>query len=149
MAGKARSRVRSYVAGCLALLVIVSGTAWAGYEGDNSEEVRNRGPFAPKDCAVPYERPTRIVLRCDSFGIFINGIDWKNWESKRAKGSGLLRFRRCRPGCRGYPVKMELHRVRQELCDDQRLAMFQRIRLEFPRRDPNFGQSDKKLTCGL
>ena len=149
MAGKARSRIRSNVVGCLALLVILSGTAWAGYEGDGGYEKPDRGPFAPKDCSVPYERPTRIVLRCASFGIFINGIDWKNWENNSAKGRGLLRFRPCRPGCRGYPVKVELHRVRRELCDDQPLPMFKRIKLNFPQRDPNLRQNDKKLTCGI
>jgi hypothetical protein len=165
MAGKLRRSVRSNMIGVV-LFAAISGTAWAGTEledsgtskdlrhggavfpgtqGDNGDD----GPFASKDCARPRKRPTRIVLRCADFGILINGIDWKSWESRRAKGGGRLHFRTCRPRCGAYPVKIELHKVRRELCEteDRRLPMFQRIRLDFPRQRPKRADPPEKLDC--
>jgi hypothetical protein len=154
MAGKVRSNVIG-----VALFVALSGTAWAGTELEGSitsKDLRHGsalipgtdddGPFAPRDCAAPRVRPTRIVLRCADFGILINGIRWKSWESRSAKGRGRLHFRTCRPSCEAYPVKIELHKVRPELCEDRRLMMFQRVRLSFPRQDPKSG-TPETLDC--
>lgn len=159
-----RNYVRVSVAGA-ALLAALTGTAWAtseqlssasptpvrgtaGYSPeDDSEGERKKGPFAPRDCAAPRVRPTRIVLRCESYGILINGINWKSWRSRSAKGKGLLHVRDCRPSCEPYPVKVEVHKVRRTLCEAERLAMFKRIKLEFPRQDPNFANNHKKLFC--
>jgi hypothetical protein len=159
MAGKMRSGVRSTVIGVV-LFALVGGTAWAGTELEDSvtsKDLRHgsavlpgseseNGPFATKDCSVPRERPTRIVLRCADFGILINGIRWKSWESRSAKGRGRLHFRTCRPSCEAYPVEIELHKVRPELCEDRRLLMFQRVRLSFPRQDPKSG-TPETLDC--
>ena len=161
MAAMVSGHVRSNVIAFVALFVALGGSAWAGTEHESSVKPNplkggygvapagtEDGPFAPRDCSFPRVRPTRIVLRCDSFGIFINGINWKSWENTRAKGKGLLRFRDCRPSCRGYPVKIELHKVRGKLCSGRRQPMFRRIRLHFPDRDPNVARTNK-LECNL
>jgi hypothetical protein len=147
--------------GIAALLVALTGTAWAATEAEKgsvgSEQLTRgyadsedeNGPFAPRDCTFPRVRPTRIVLRCASFGIHINGIRWKDWQNRRAKGRGDLEFRTCRPDCKPHPVKIELHKVRRTFCGGRTLPMFRRIRLNFPRRDPNMGRTPKKLACNL
>jgi hypothetical protein len=152
------------VIGCAALFVVLAATAWSATEAERGsaaseqlprgyddlpESGNEDGPFAPRDCSFPRVKPTRIVLRCASFGIHINGISWKDWGNRRARGRGDLEFRTCRPDCKTHPVRIELHEVRRSFCGGRTLPMFKRIRLNFPRRDPNMGRTPKKLACNL
>jgi hypothetical protein len=143
MAGKVR-RVGVGVICSLSLLAFLGAAAWAGSGSPYPSDEGTAGPFAPKDCAVPRERPTRLVLRCDGFDSIVNGISWGDWGNRRAKGQGRFEFER-----RRYPVKIEIHRVRRRLCGDERLPMFTRIKLDFRGRAPDFRRPPRKLSCSL
>ncbi len=143
MAGKVRHTGVNVICG-LTVLACLSGVAWAGSGSPFPSDEGTQGPFAPKDCAVPREMPARLVLQCDGFDSIINGINWRDWGTGRAKGRGRLDFNDKR-----YPVRFEIHRVRQRLCGDERLPMFTRIKLNFPARAPDFGRTPRKLSCSL
>ena len=157
MAGKAR-RLHIHSVWWLALLAFAAAGALAatlevsagsakprlGSGSPFPSDEGTQGPFAPKDCAVPRERPARLVLRCDGFDQIVNGITWRKWGSGRAKGHGRLEFEGNR-----FPVKLEIHKVRRRLCGDERLPMFTRVKLDFPDRRPDFNRQPRKLRCSL
>jgi hypothetical protein len=157
IAGKVRRLHVSVVLG-VALLAVLAGAAPAATEetsgGSNAPRLGSgspfpsdegtQGPFAPKDCAVPRERPLRLVLRCEGMAVIVNGISWRTWGQGRAEGEGRLEFERKR-----YPVKLEIRRVRKRLCGDERLPMFTRVALDFKDKRPDFKRTPRKLRCSL
>lgn len=146
------TRTRTAALSVLALVAVASvPVAQAGFGGPEYDEGvqadEGDGPFAPRQCSTPRVKPTWIVLRCADSGILVNHLEWRSWGEGRAKGRGVLHLETCRPRCKGYPVKITLHKVRRKVCGVERLALFQRATLDFPRRDPNFARSTKKLVC--
>jgi hypothetical protein len=155
MAGKHRlARVRAGF--CLGLIALLGSTASAASDGGSETsgvrwggavfpgEGPTAGPFAPKDCATPRKRPTRLVLRCEGFDAIVNWINWRTWGKTRATGSGTFELRG-----KQYRVKLEIHRVRRRLCSDDRLPMFTRAKLEFRGESPKNFDRTRRLRCSL
>ena len=65
------------------------------------------------DCEFPVQRPEQIMLTCADGGMIVTDINWQEWESNRATGSGIYSQNMCEPNCAegkrvDTPVKVKL-----------------------------------------
>jgi hypothetical protein len=108
-------------------------------------------PFAPKDCTKPEVKPSRIVLACADFGLFVRIKHWTAWNDDRAKGRGALHANECVPlaECgpgqfKKYKAKVRLSEVRTQRCGGSRVPMFTKMVLRFPRDEPDYANRIEK-----
>jgi hypothetical protein len=118
------------------LVSVVAGSASA-----NGSKV-----YAPKDCTKPRIRPSRIVISCADFGLFVTINHWNRWGRPKAKGKGDLHANTCRPDCatgkfKEYPVKVRLRKIREKTCGGRRLPLFRRMILRFLGPEPKFASA--------
>jgi hypothetical protein len=51
------------------------------------------------DCESAVYKPESITLTCADGGILLQDIDWKEWGSEGARGSGVYSENNCQPDC--------------------------------------------------
>lgn len=51
------------------------------------------------DCESPEYKPDTITLACADGGLLLRSIDWKEWGSEGASGSGIYSENNCQPDC--------------------------------------------------
>jgi hypothetical protein len=51
------------------------------------------------DCEFPAQKPATITLTCADGGIFVDHIDWSQWNSQGAQGIGIYNANDCKPSC--------------------------------------------------
>jgi hypothetical protein len=107
------------------------------------------GVKAPKDCSDPQNRPSRIVLACADFSLFVNTIHWDVWKANKAKGTGFLQVNDCNPNCasgtfHSYPVNIKLERPRETNCSGDEVSMFRRAHLKYTGAKPPNANAYKK-----
>jgi hypothetical protein len=109
--------------------------------------------YAPKDCTKPKVEPSRIVLACADFGLFVRATHWNHWGGRRASGRGTLHANECVPAASCGPsqfrryrhVRFRLHRVREKRCGGERVHLFTRLNLRFKRRDkPSYAHTIRR-----
>jgi hypothetical protein len=112
--------------------------------------------FAPKDCSKPRVKPTRIVLACGDFGLYVRPKHWSLWGHKTARGRGLLRANECNPSSscgpsqfKRYHVRFRLSHVRNKTCGGRQVHLFTKIHLRFDHRKPSYAHRirDSRLFC--
>jgi hypothetical protein len=102
--------------------------------------------YAPKDCTKARTRPSRIVISCADFGLFVTIDQWTHWERPKAKGKGELHANTCKPSCatgnfKEYPVKVRLRKIRKKTCGGRRVPLFRKMILRFPQREPKYADA--------
>jgi hypothetical protein len=108
-------------------------------------------PFAPKDCTKAEVKPSRIVIACADFGLFVRVKHWTRWNEDRAKGRGVFHANECVPlaECgpgqfKKYKAKVRLREVRMQRCGGRRVPMFTKMVLRFPRDEPDYANRIEK-----
>ena len=107
-----------------------------------SGEAAHNRTYAPKDCVKPRVEPSRIVLACGDFGLYVSHIDWNGWTHRRARGKGKLYVNSCDPSCsagnfKKYPVHIHLRKVRRRTCGGLSVPLFRKAILRFPGKRPS------------
>ena len=51
------------------------------------------------DCESAVYKPESITLTCADGGVLLQGIDWKEWGSEGAIGTGIYLENNCKPNC--------------------------------------------------
>jgi hypothetical protein len=125
------------------ILIALLGAAFAA-----TTAIAAKDPKAPKACNKPRIEPTKIVITCADFGLYVDSIEWKYWGNERAKGSGTF-VEECTPGSgcvgqRTYFTKLTLQKVRTRNCDGYHGKMFKTLKLNFPRTAPAFHEDVRK-----
>jgi hypothetical protein len=97
--------------------------------------------FGVEDCNDPEVKPDRIVFACADFGLYANHFDWKHWGHRKAKSSGVLHAKVCKPDCvsghfKDYPVQLTLHKVKTYSCDGFRARFYRKVKMTFPGARP-------------
>lgn len=111
-------------------LVFLTGPAGAGSR-----------VFAVEDCNEPQVKPSRIVFACADFGLYANHFDWKHWGQRKAKASGVLHAKVCKPDCasgyyKDYPVEIMLHKIKTWSCNGFRARFYRKVKMSFPGARP-------------
>jgi hypothetical protein len=99
-----------------------------------------KAPKAPKLCNQPRVEPTKIVIACADFGLYVNQINWRYWGPTKAKGSGVL----VDSFGGSYLVNTTLQKVRARNCDGYHGKVFKTLKLNFPAALPPYAASVQK-----
>jgi hypothetical protein len=116
-----------------------------------SGQAAHHRTYAPKDCVKPRVEPSRIVLACGDFGVYLGHIDWNGWGHRRAHGKGRLYVNTCDPSCsagnfKRYPVRVHLRKVRRRTCGGLSVPLFRKAILRFPGKRPSHAHRFHKNT---
>jgi hypothetical protein len=133
---------------CIAVLVTAFSIAIVATAGASHERV-----FGVQDCTKAKVEPKRIVFACGDFGLYANHFDWKHWGARKARTSGVLHAKVCKPDCasgffKDYPVKLVLRHIRHWRCGGKSGLFYKKIKFSFPGKSPNVDLSPyKEVFC--
>jgi hypothetical protein len=103
--------------------------------------------YAPKDCIKPKVKPSRIVLACGDFGLFVRAKHRNHWGGQRARGRGMLRANECTPtvSCgpsqfARYHVRFRLYKLREKRCGGRHIPLFTQMNLRFKKHKPSYAE---------
>jgi hypothetical protein len=83
------------------LLSLVIGIALSGCtSAKNSSLSSSKDGVFVSECGYGYaQKPSSITIACADAGMYINEINFTNWQSDSAKGTGYLYVNNCDPDC--------------------------------------------------
>jgi hypothetical protein len=117
----------------LAMAAIVIGpTLGAGASNGNV--------YFPSKCMNSKIEPNKVILGCADYGFYLDGLSWRDWGSRKARGAGTAHINNCKPSCEqgtfhSYPGKLKLtHRKR---CSQDGLRHYTKSRFTFPGHRPH------------
>ena len=51
------------------------------------------------DCEIPAQKPEAITFTCADGNMYVDRIDWSQWDAKGAEGIGYYNANTCEPSC--------------------------------------------------
>ena len=51
------------------------------------------------DCEIPAQKPEAITFTCADGNMYVDRIDWSQWDAKGAQGTGYYNANTCEPSC--------------------------------------------------
>jgi hypothetical protein len=110
--------------------------------------------FVTSDCKGAAFKPREIVLTCGDAGLVATKLQWSQWGSKQATGSGTGEEKVCTPNCAEGRVakgKMEVSLSQPKRCNQDGKRHFTKIHYVYPNGAPGEGpkQGTIPLPCAL
>lgn len=110
--------------------------------------------YVTSGCKGAAFKPKRIVLACGDAGLVATKLQWKQWGTTQAKGSGTGEEKVCSPNCAEGTVakgEMTLTLSRPRLCTQDGKRHFTKVHYGWPQGAPGEGpdQGTIPLPCSI
>lgn len=110
--------------------------------------------YVTSGCKGAAFKPKRIVLACGDAGLVATRLQWKQWGSSQASGSGTGEEKVCTPNCAEGKVargKMTLTLSKPRFCSQDGKRHFTKVHYSWPQGAPGEGpnQGNVPLPCSL